>query len=75
MLTGHEGEWWLAGPDGSIHLITADGRLFDSFQYGAALTGLAAGTLAGKPTLVLVTGDEIAAFEVTVPTPKKAREF
>ena len=42
ILPGHTGEWWLAGPDGSIHLITADGLLFDSFYCGAALTGIAA---------------------------------
>jgi hypothetical protein len=66
VLPGHDGEWWIAGPDGSIHLITADGKRFDSFFYGAALSGIAAGRLDGKPTLLIASDSGLAAFEVQV---------
>ncbi|MBW3598439.1 MAG: hypothetical protein KY475_14355 [Planctomycetes bacterium] len=36
------GQWLLAGPDGSVHLISDDGEFFDYFQTGQALHGLAA---------------------------------
>ena len=42
LLPGRQGEWWLAGPDGSVHVISEDGEFHDSFHTGAALTGLAA---------------------------------
>ena len=36
LLPGRKGEWWLAGPDGSIHVVSEDGEVHDSFHYGAA---------------------------------------
>ncbi len=70
------GQWWLAGPDGSIHLITADGAFFDSFYFGAPLTGLAAATLNQSPTLLISTDHSLSAIELKLPTPSKtAREF
>jgi AhpC/TSA family len=64
MLPGHKGEWWLAGPDGSIHLITADGRLFDSFHYGVPLTGIAAGKLGQRAVLFIATDQGLEAWKV-----------
>jgi hypothetical protein len=64
LITGHAGEWWLAGPDGSVHVITEDGELFDSFHYGAALTGIAAGKLGGKPVLIVASDGGVEAWEV-----------
>ena len=58
------GQWWLAGPDGSIHIVSADGKWFDSFHYGAVLSGLAAGIVAGQPTLVVSTPDEVTAWGI-----------
>jgi hypothetical protein len=76
MLPGHEGEWWLAGPDGSIHLITADGTLFDSFFYGQALSGIAASKLGEAAALLIATEDGLTAWEVTVPQPAgRSREY
>jgi hypothetical protein len=63
-LLGAPGEWWLAGPDGSIHMIREDGELHDSFSYGAVLTGIAAGRIAGKRLLIVATDDSITAWEV-----------
>jgi hypothetical protein len=71
LLAGRAGEWWLAGPDGSVHLITEDGDLFDSFHYGAALTGIAAGKLGGKPVLLVASEGSVEAWEVgVVPAPQ-----
>jgi len=33
-------------------------RLFDSFHFGAALVGIAAGKIGDQPTLVLATADK-----------------
>jgi len=76
MLPGHEGEWWLAGPDGSIHLITADGTLFDSFFYGEALSGIAASKLGEAAVLLISTEDGLTAWEVTAPqSAGRSREY
>ncbi len=48
------GVWVLACADGSLHLITADGRGLDSFNYGATLTGVGMAYL-GENSLLLVS--------------------
>jgi len=76
IVPGHQGEWWLAGPDGSIHTITEDGQLFDSFYYGSTISGLAAGKLGERAALIVATDDGLAAWEVLPPAaPKGPREF
>ena len=76
ILAGHTGEWWIAGPDGSVHVITANGQLFDSFFYGAPLTGLAAARIGEQSVLLVATGDGLAAWEVRLPSKSKsAREY
>ncbi|HMC10110.1 MAG TPA: hypothetical protein VKH44_02425, partial [Pirellulaceae bacterium] len=76
ILAGHAGEWWIAGPDGSVHVITANGQLFDSFFYGAPLTGLAAARIGEQSVLLVATGDGLAAWEVRLPSKSKsAREY
>jgi hypothetical protein len=75
ILPGRHGEWWLAGPDGSVHLITEDGELFDSFYYGEVLTGLAVTRLGERPVLLVATDKGLAAWEVEPPLPQgKARD-
>ena len=64
LLPGRKGEWWLAGPDGSIHVVSEDGQLHDSFNYGAALTGLAAVRLEEQPVLLLATDAGVTAWTV-----------
>lgn len=76
ILPGHRGEWWIAGPDGSIHVITADGQLFDSFYYGAPLTGLAAARIGQQPVLLVATPEGLSAWEIQGPAKSKsAREY
>ena len=72
VLSGEQGEWWLAGPDGSIHLIAEDGDPFDSFYYGAALTGLAATKLGERPVLLVATDAGLSALELRLTTSVKA---
>src|SRR5207244_12093347 len=76
ILAGHTGEWWIAGPDGSIHVITADGQLFDSFHYGAPLTGLAAAQIGEQAVLLVATAEGLSAWEIQRPgKAKSAREY
>jgi hypothetical protein len=67
------GEWWLAGPDGSIHVISADGKFRDQFDYGASLTGIAAATIADRPVLLVATEKEVAAWEIAMPANSRER--
>ncbi len=64
LLPGAQGQWLLPGPDGSIHVLGADGKLLDSFNYGAELTGLATAELDGKPLLIVSTPDGLEAWKV-----------
>jgi len=60
-------QWVLAGADGSIHLLAADGTLVDRFHYGAALNGLAVAELPSGPALIVATADAVTAWRVTSP--------
>ncbi len=63
-LTASERCWLIAGADGSIHWIAADGKPVDSFHYGLPLTGLA-GARFGDETLLLVsTAGKLEAWRV-----------
>jgi hypothetical protein len=64
LLPGRQGEWWLAGPDGSIHVISEDGEFHDSFYYGAALAGLAATSLGEHNVLLVATEEGVAAWKI-----------
>ena len=45
------GQWLLPAADGSIQILRPDGHLSDSFNYGAALSGLATVEWNGRETL------------------------
>jgi hypothetical protein len=64
VLDGHQGEWWFAAADGSVHVVTEDGKLFDSFARGSVLSGLAVGKDGEKGMLILSTTEGVAAFSV-----------
>jgi hypothetical protein len=64
LLAGRQGEWWLAGPDGSIHVVSEDGEFHDSFYYGAALTGLAAAKLGEHNVLIVATEEAVTAWKL-----------
>ncbi len=58
------GQWLLPGPDGSIHILSVEGKLVDKFNYGAALQGLATVDIDGRPALVVATAKGLEAWAV-----------
>jgi thiol-disulfide isomerase/thioredoxin len=58
------GQWILPGPDGSIHILTAEGKLLDKFNYGATLQGLATVEVDGRPVLVVSSPNGLEAWKV-----------
>lgn len=58
------GQWILPGLDGSIHFISADGKLLDKFNYGAMLQGLTTIQIDGQPALVVATEKGLEAWKV-----------
>jgi thiol-disulfide isomerase/thioredoxin/outer membrane lipoprotein-sorting protein len=66
------GQWLLTGPDGSIHILTANGEPFDSFNFGEELTGIGTMVVDGQGILLVATAKELTAWKVTdgeAPTP------
>jgi thiol-disulfide isomerase/thioredoxin len=64
LLADQPGQWLLAGADGSIRIVDADGKLIDSFAYGATLTGLATASWDGKQVLLVATTNGVDAWQV-----------
>jgi hypothetical protein len=58
------GQWLLPGADGSIHILSADGKFLDKFNYGAALQGLACVRLDGQPVLIVATAEGLRAWKI-----------
>jgi len=58
------GQWILPGPDGSINFVTADGKPFDAFNYGAMLQGLATVSIDGQPVLIVASPNGLEAWKV-----------
>lgn len=65
LLPRQAGQWWLAGPDGSIHVISEDGEFLDSFFTGATLTGLATARFGERSVLLVASETEVRAWEVS----------
>jgi proteasome lid subunit RPN8/RPN11 len=63
-LPGNRRAWALAGPDGSVHLVGADGQFSDHFGTGQSLTGIAGAVWQGRPILLLATSKRITAWEL-----------
>jgi len=60
------GQWVIASPDGTIHIISSDGKPVDSFAYGVELTGLAAATWDGKRVMLVNTTEGLDACQIEV---------
>ena len=58
------GRWLLPGPDGSIHILSAEGEVLDRFHYGAAIQGLATAPIGGRPALVVASEEGVTAWAV-----------
>lgn len=64
VLPGAELQWIVAGADGSLLFIGRDGQLLDRHQHGAALSGVAAAEIDGKPALLIATSAGVEAWQV-----------
>jgi thiol-disulfide isomerase/thioredoxin/outer membrane lipoprotein-sorting protein len=67
LVKGDQRHWLLAGADGSLHILSAEGELIDKFNYGAALSGLTVTEQDGTPILVIATSQAIEGWKVTAP--------
>jgi hypothetical protein len=63
-LLGDQGQWLIAGADGSVHLLAADGKPLDKFHYGAALSGLAGAKVNGQPMLFIASEQGLEAWKL-----------
>jgi thiol-disulfide isomerase/thioredoxin len=63
VLGATSGQWIVAGADGSVNILSAEGVAVDHFKYGQAISGLAAADLGG-PALVIATGKGVEAYKV-----------
>ena len=64
VLAGEESQWLLVGADGSIHIVSAQGKPIDHFNYGAPLSGLAAAKLAGRQVLLISSEQSVEALAI-----------
>jgi hypothetical protein len=72
LLDGETGQWVIAAPDGSIHIVGIEGALIDQFNSGAAPSGMAVANLDGSPALLLANGKTVEALQFE--RPSKAEE-
>jgi len=68
LLDSGEDQWLIAGPEGSLHIISQDGRFTDSFQTGRNLAGLAGGRRGAHGLLVISSEQGVRAWQVSPPT-------
>jgi hypothetical protein len=65
VVAGRANYWLLAGPDGTVHLLSSDGDVLDQFAVGSELTGIAAAQLQGEPAILVSTPQGVTAWRVT----------
>jgi hypothetical protein len=58
------GQWILPSPDGSIHIIAADGKPLDKFNSGVMLQGLSTIEVDGQPALVISSSKGLEAWKI-----------
>jgi hypothetical protein len=64
VLPGSASQWLLPGSDGSIHIVAADGKPIDHFNYGTQVSGVATVEIDGKPVLLISSANGIEALRV-----------
>ncbi len=57
-----QGEWIIAGPDGSVHIISDDGEFSDAFATGELLTGLAFVKLGDQRVILTSSKGKVTAW-------------
>jgi hypothetical protein len=73
ILTDDQHAWLVAGPDGSVHVISHDGQFTDKFHTGEALRGLAGARHGGAGLLVVSTPTGLCAWSVQPPATARHR--
>jgi thiol-disulfide isomerase/thioredoxin/outer membrane lipoprotein-sorting protein len=63
-LLGQHSQWLIAGADGSVHILAADGKPIDRFNYGVVLSGLAGCQIDGEPALLISSENGIEAWKL-----------
>ncbi|MBI2825016.1 MAG: redoxin domain-containing protein [Planctomycetia bacterium] len=63
-LLGDTGQWVVSGADGSIHILSPDGKPIDRFNVGAAIGGLSVAPIDGKGAIVVGTDNGVDAWRV-----------
>jgi thiol-disulfide isomerase/thioredoxin len=63
-LIGEQSQWLVAGADGSVHILSADGKPIDKFNSGAALGGLAGAKVGGEPVLFIASEQGLEAWKL-----------
>ena len=58
--------WILAGPDGSVHIVSDDGQFHDHFQVGAELRGVTAGRIEGTDWLLIATDTTVSGYVLEI---------
>jgi thiol-disulfide isomerase/thioredoxin len=56
-LLGDQSQWLTTAADGSVHILDAEGKLVDRFNYGATLCGIA-GTRFASDSVLLISSDQ-----------------
>ncbi|MFO7906312.1 MAG: hypothetical protein R6U98_26880 [Pirellulaceae bacterium] len=68
LLDENTSHWLIAGANGSLHIISQDGRMTDHFQVGQNIAGLAGGRHDSAGILVVSHQDGLQAWQVFPPT-------
>jgi hypothetical protein len=68
MFDGDGGQWLLAGPDGSVHVLDESGDFFDMFHVGQQIEGLAGFRHDQQGVLVISSGGTVTAYNVSRPS-------
>ncbi len=71
LLSDEADDWLIAAPDGSLHMISPDGRFTDFFTTGAELLGVAGGRVDSKSVLLVSNSQGVQAWQVIGPTTAK----
>jgi thiol-disulfide isomerase/thioredoxin len=58
------GQWIIPAADGSLHILTADGKLLDNYNYGAHISGLAMTRSGGHALLLVATPETVEAWQI-----------
>jgi hypothetical protein len=64
LLPNGPGQWILPGADGSIHVLSPEGKLLERFNYGETLQGLTVVEIGGKPALIVATAKGLETLSV-----------